>query len=620
MITALMLAATTAGAAPAPPPPAQKTAVLASASVVTRARQSRFPGFANTLAEAEPLKGPRDWPKLTHDQAWQAIAAAPPYGRQAARWAYARSLIGIGRGQEAVGVLQVMLADDSDLALVDSFQLALGAARAEAGNARAALTALGDGTPGSGDLATNPEACAWRLWSLASLDRPTAALGQIPCALPALNARPLASRAAFLYAGARAALAAGRPAPVAAWLAALGNEDPAANLYRGRAALALGDLREARSRLSRVARSTGPQKIDARVSLLEADFVTTTPSAATIADIDHLAFVWRGDAIEQRLLMMSYRIGAMRHDVRRQLASGAALIRYCNLGGQAAPLLEELQATLAGALGPAGKLGLTEAAGLYWDYRDLAPAGAAGDYLALQLVDRLQDQGLYRRAAELLRHQLVHRAEDLTKGPLSARVASLFILAGMPTPALTAIRDTDDVAYPPDMQWERHRMEAVALFKLGRQPEALAALQDVPDGSAVRAEMAWKSHDWKALVSEESGLLPTGSGLSIVQQAIVLRHAIALAMLGREPQLLKLRERYTKGFAGSPGAATFALLTGDPATLDGDALAAAMLAVPSQSPAGAIGDLLEAATIEPKTRPMAPRDGARPVTADKRRG
>jgi hypothetical protein len=607
MIAALLLAATVAaGAAPADPAPARKTVVLSTGGAAAPANAPRLPGFAVSLANAPPIAGPGGWPVITSDAAWRAIAAATPATRQAARWSYARSLIGSGRGEEGSAVLQVMLADDVDLGLVDAFNLAMGAARAEAGDARGAMAALAGGA-----LATNPEACAWRLWSLSSLDQPAAALAQIRCAMPALNARAPINRAPFLYAGARAALAAGRPEPVSAWLSSLRDDDPGANLFRGRAALALGDIRVARLRLARVAGGTNQQQIDARVSLIEAELATTAPSPAVIATIDHLAFVWRGDAIEQRLLRLSYRIGVARHDVRRQLASGAALIRYGNLGDQAAPLLAELQALLAGALAPGSALSLAAAAGLYWEYRDLAPAGAEGDFLAIQFVDRLQDHALYRRAAELLRHQLLHRAQDVAKGPLSTRVASLFILAGLPTSALAAIHDTDDADYPDEMQWERHRMEAVALYKLGRRPEAMAALQDVPDGSAIRAEIAWKAHDWKLLVSNDSAALPTASRLSVVEQAIVLRHAIALAMLGSEANLVKLRQRYAGAFAGSPGAATFDLLTGNPASLDGDALAAAMLAVPSASPAGEIGDLLEVASIEPRGNPMAPRDQPR---------
>lgn len=613
--TLLLMSAATGGAAPAAPAPdAAPTVVAHDVNAASAKSKARLPGFAAQLADTAAITGPQGWPPITRAATWAALAKATPETRQAARWAYARSLIGDRRGQEAVGVLETMRADELDLALVDNFRLALGAARAESGDARGAVAALGPGTPGSGALAANPEACAWRLWSLATLGDAQAALGQIRCSLKALNARPPAARAPFLYAGARAALAAGRPAPVAFWLRALPDGDAGANLYRGRAALALGDLAKARLRLARVGGDDRQQRVDARVSLLEADVGAGPATPAQLARLDQIAFTWRGDAIEQRVLQLSYRVGRQRHDLRRSLAAGGALVRYFPVAAGSAQLLGEVQQLLGDGLAPQSPLPIAEAAGLYWDYRDLAPVGAQGDFLASQLADRLQQQGLYLRAAELLRHQLVARATDIAQGPLSARVAGLYILAGRPEQAVTVLHQTDTPAYPEDMRWQRQRMAAVALARLDRRAEALAAVQDVPDGAVIRAEIMWNARDWPALVAESAAQLPGSARLSAVEQAIVLRYAIALAMLGREPALAGLRARYRPAFAGLPGAATFELLTGDPATLDAEALTAAMLAVPSVSPAGAIGDLLDT----PLARPAAA--AIKPISAGNRPG
>jgi hypothetical protein len=603
---ALLLAATALGsAAPGNPPPDAGPTIVARSAAVAGSGRARFPGFAVELLGAAPIVGPKGWPKLSSKAAWAAIAAARPDTRQSARWAYARSLIGQGRGQEARGVLEIMLADDGDLALVPSFQLAMGAARAEAGDAAGASAALGDNAATGLALTSNPEACAWRIWAFVTRDDPAAALTQLHCALPALRQRTAAERAPFLYAGARAALAIGRPAPVAAWLASLPDNDPGANLYRGRAALALGDVAGARLRLARVTGGSHQQQFDANVSLLEAEMAGGTATPAQIARIDKLAFVWRGDAIEQRVLALSYRVGSTQHDLRRTLNAGATLLRHCKLGARAAPLLAELQAALAAGLAPESVMPIAEAAGLYWEYRDLVPTGGRGDFLVSQLADRLQAHGLYARAADLLRHQLVHRARDVAQGPLSTQVASLYILAGRPTQALATIHDTDANAYPVEMRWDRQRVEAVALYLLGRRSEALAVLQDVPGGAALRAEIAWKSHDWSGVVAETGPKLPAGPQLSAVDQAIILRLAIAFAMLGREPALAQLHARYAPAFAGLPSAAAFDLLTRDAATLDTDKLTTALLAIPSASPAGKIGDLFDIKVVEP--RPVAAR-------------
>jgi hypothetical protein len=593
----LMAATGAVAALPAATPP-QTAARAQAAAVPPRPRPA---AFAADLADRKLISGPGDWTPMTADRAWLGLANAGPEGRQAARWAYAISLVGRGRGQEARAVLTVMLADEPALATVDAFRLALGAADAQGGNARRALVSLQPGAPVGAGLAANPEACAWRLWALAMTGQAAAALAEVPCARPALAARTVAARHPFLMAGAAAALAAGRPAPVKAWLAALPDADPAANLMRGKSALALGDARTARLRFARAARDGRPQqRIDAEISKLEMTLAHARATPAMLTQIDQLAFVWRGDERERRALRLAYRSGRDQGDVVRALRSGAALVRHAGLGAELPPLLVEVQALLAASLAPTSRMPIAVAAGLYWEYRDLAPAGAAGDYLASALADRLEARGLYGRAAELLRHQLLQRTADIAQGPLSARVARLFILAGDPEAALAAIRATDTNDYPADMRWDRNRMAAVALYKLGRRAEALAVVQDVPEATAIRSEIHWQDRAWAALIAEAGPRLPAPSKLTGAGETIVMRQAIALAMLGRETQLADMRARYLKAFAGSPRHVTFDMLTRDLASVDAETLQAAMLAIPDTSPAGDIANLFAVPIAAPR--------------------
>ena len=78
-------------------------------------------------------------------------------------------------------------------------------------------------------------------------------------------------------------------------------------------------------------------------------------------------------------------------------------------------------------------------------------------------------------------------------------------------------------------------------------------------------------------------------------QAAVLRQAIALAMLGREDGLGRLRARYGPAFARLPSARAFDTLTRPVGTIDPAAVTDAMSALPSASPAGAMGELLDVA-------------------------
>lgn len=581
--------------------PASTSASPAARPAAFAALAVRLPGFAAALSEIPTIVGPQAWRPIPYEKSWAALAGARPDTRQALRWDYARSLIAAERGDDAVGVLDVMRQDDPDLALVPSWQLARGAALAQTGRASEALAALGGAALGGAalggaPLAANPEACLWRMLAMAQAGLAQQALAQVACALPALDARPAGGRVRFVLAASRAAIEARQPALALKWLALVSDGDPAANLYRGKAYLALGQAQAGRLRLERVQlRGTPEQRMDAKLSLVEAEAgAGKLPPVSAMKQLDHIRFTWRGGDIEERTLRLGWRLSTDAHDERAAMAAGATLFRYFDLGADAAPMMAGFHAQFVSALAPDSKTPIDQAAGLYWDFRDLAPAGAEGDQLVYRLADRLQAAGLYARAAELLQYQLSQRVKDIAQGPLSVKVAILHILAGRPDRALQALRDTDGIAYPQEMLWDRRRVGAAALHLLGKTAEALAVLQDVPDGNRIRAEIYWKTQDWAGLVSAGEPALPGPGPLSEVEQAMVLRHAIALAMLGREDGLSGLRARYGASFAKLPSAATFDVLTRAVETIDPAAIAQAMAALPSASPAGKIGDLLDA--------------------------
>ncbi len=559
---------------------------LAAPAQAARLEAARLPGFAAELSHRSLAESGR-WAPIADADAWAALVRAAPRQRQAARWNFARSLIGRERGGEAIGVLDVMFADDPDLALVPAFQLARGAALAQIGRAREAALALS-----APELARLPEACAWRLRVLPARE----ALAEVECALAAINSRVGTRRRAFSLAAIHAALDAGDPGQALTWLAGLGQRDADANLLRGRAMLATGRLAAARKRFERAARTGGPEaKVAARLGMIETDGkARKLAPAAAIQAIEMLRYGWRGGDVERRALRLEFELAAMAHDNAAMLRTGATLFRFFNLGAEATPTLTRLQALLGTMLAPESGIPVAQAAGFYWDYRDLAPAGGDGDLLVGKLAERLQAESLYARAAELLQYQLTRRTDDVAQGPLSVKVATLLILSGQPDRALDALRASEGPDYPDAMRWERKRIEAVALDQAGKTDAALAALDDVPGGDAIRAEIRWNRRDWEGLVREDAAALPPPRTLSEVQQAVVLRHAVALAMLGREDDLGALRARYGAAFASLPTAAAFDALTRSPAAVEPGALGAAMAAIPSASPAGKIADLMAA--------------------------
>ncbi|WP_431469879.1 hypothetical protein [Sphingosinithalassobacter sp. LHW66-3] len=547
-----------------------------------------LPGFAARLAQLPPPTGPSAWQGTA---SWNALLVAAPERRQEARWDHARALLGRGRAAEALGVLAVMRGADADLDRVAAFRLAEGVALTQLRRWSDAAVALA--APG---LATNPEACAWRLRAFAGAGEAETALAELPCALPAINSRQGDARTPFVIAAAEQVIDAGRPQNALPWLQPLPDRDPAVNLLRGRALIATGALQDGRLRLERALVSgTAEQRADARLAMIEADLKQgNIAGAAALEKLDALRFGWRGGPVERRALRLSMRLAEELNDPRAALRAGAALFRYFNPGSEAGELLAQLQSVLASLLAADSALPVAEAAGLYWDYRELAPAGAEGDAMVRRLAERLQSESLYGRAAELLQYQLSERTQDVAQGPLSVQVATLHVLAGDPDRALRTLRDTEQPGYSPAMLHDRKRIEAVALQRLGRYEAAMAALESVPANGAIRAEFLWRRKEWGSFVAANAAALPGGGRLEPEAQTAVLRHAVALAMLGQEPALAALRGRYADRFAALPTASVFDALTQPSGSVDPEVLGRALAAIPAASPAGGLADLLDA--------------------------
>jgi hypothetical protein len=285
------------------------------------------------------------------------------------------------------------------------------------------------------------------------------------------------------------------------------------------------------------------------------------------------------------------------HDGAAALSYGATLLRYAKAPKDAAAMLAACQAQLVTALADDSKMPLADAVGLFWNYRDLAPSGAQGDALLMQLAKRLADARLYERSADLLAYQMNSRALDVEKGPVSERAARYYILAGKPDRAIRTLRASDQPMYPPEMLAARRRVEAVAYFQLGRVSEALAILDDMPDMASLRSEMLWRRRDWQGLVARLGGF-SQGKALSPVDQAVILRQAVALSMTGKGADLAKLRARYGAAFAASSSAAAFNLLTGPVDAMTSEGIARAMAAIPSASVAGEYEEMLDAKPVE----------------------
>lgn len=560
-------------------------------------------GIAAELGRARLPLLPTQWPEAALGKALEELAAGHAGGRQQRRWIYAMAALSAERPDEALGALTVMAQDEPDLRLLAIWRLA--AARAQIGVARhAEALALLDAEA----LRGNPEACAWRLLALSRLGAHAEALTQLSCARRAIIARPRAEQTPFLKAAASSALALGRSEAALTLLQATGPDDEQ-RLLTGEAKLALARHDEAMALLRPLAAADRqePLRVRARAALLEAELKSGRKSpAAALQEVQRLRFTWRGDQLERRLNLLAWDLALTARRPRINLDAAAALLRYHPGEPRLPAMLRLVAASFERWLRPGSGVPLPLAAGLMWDHRDLLPQGAEGDALVRQLAARLAAEGLHGRAADLLEHQLAARVRDVAQGPVSIDVARLQLLAGRPQRALEALRRTADTLYPEPIAGARLRLEAIALFQLGRQEESLALLAGVGgQNGELRAELHWRRRDWAALASAP---LPPPGRLDEPAQVRLLRRAIALGMTGDERGLRLLRERHRARFAGLSTASAFDLLTAGRGEASGDMLATALAALPAASPAGTDAELLDLLALrQQRQAPPAPR-------------
>lgn len=288
--------------------------------------------------------------------------------------------------------------------------------------------------------------------------------------------------------------------------------------------------------------------------------------------LERLTVAWRGDSFEFDVLR---RLGDL-HNKNRDHRN--ALIRY----RQAASYFKNVQGTEEMTRrmsetfkrlysdGDADGLPPVRALALYQEFRELTPAGEAGDEMIRRLADRLAKVDLLSQAADLLEHQIKFRLKGEKKAEAGARLAVLRLQDINPTAALKALEKSETDGMSPELERERLFTRAKALTKLRRGKKALAALSGLTDRDAefARLDVHWRMNDWTGAANVIARLIggTEPAKLSEEEHALVLRWAIALALAGKVGELETLRGRYAEVMYNGQQASAFRAVAGRGAT------------------------------------------------------
>lgn len=472
---------------------------------------------------------------------------------------------------EALGVLSVLRNTMRHPDLEASIRLIEGAANVIARRPADALAQLGDGV-----LASSADARLWRTMARVQLgDLDGARQEALGSELLAAN-YPGWIRTRYLLAGIRAAVG---EEDVTLATRLLRQIDLAA-MSRDQIAefeLLSGMLDELNGRTAEALESYG------RVIAADRRPVTSEAVLRTILLLDELgrlevdkaidtlsaqAAIWRGDfvelAITEKLTDLQYRNGDYRDafSLTRQVAevygNSAVLTR----------LMERAQTEFAGLYidGQANALDAIEALSIYYDFRQLTPAGTAGDQMIRNLAQRLIRVDLLDQAAELLEYQVANRLQGAARTQVAADLAVVHIANREPARALKVLYDTRLTGIPPALERQRRVLEARALIDAGRYDLALDMLAGMSgrDTELLRVDAYWKARRHREAAETIETLYAVDLGhdsLSPVARMNVIKAAVGYVLANDQLGLARLRSRYADMMSRAPEWPMFAFVT-----------------------------------------------------------
>jgi len=519
----------------------------------------------------------------------RAISQAPKAARNAARWELAKFLFANDFSTEALAEMKLIQESDPNSGRDPVYRAVRGAALLLAGRPTEASAELG-----RSELDRYADVALWRGAALASDRRWDEANRQFGAATAGFGALPASLRDRLLLAWAKSAVESKdlQSADVALGMV---RELPQTATLQAQTALLAGQAAELRREPDvaleqyQAAIDSGYRPVRGRAQLASVELRLKRKAVGldeAIAELERLHFAWRGDDFELTLMQ---RLAELRF-AKQDYAGGLELLRqavtYFPKSPQAKALAQDMTRVFSELFqdGKADTLSPVNALALYYDFKELTPTGAPGDAMIQKLADRLVGVDLLDQAAKLLDHQVTYRLRGPDQGRVGARLAVIHLLDKQPQKALAALDKTRAAKLEPALEAERRQLSARAYADLGQGGEALRLLEGDATVAAdlLRADVHWREQKWPEaaralralLASHEAAEAPIGE----LEQAQVVKLAVALYMGNDGAGLEALRRRFAPRMAEGKHADSFKLLTAeiDPSKIEFRKLAGAI--------------------------------------------
>lgn len=491
-------------------------------------------------------------------------------GPSAARLKLAQFYLAHGLAPEALGVLDILAADDERAVLDPTFLATRAVGR----------FLFRDFTGAREDLATraldsDPNAQLMRGLVAVALEDWPSARAALAAGEEWIGRYPGDWQARFRLATATTGLAVndlGLAERALAAMPAEGHEDAQAleaRLLKGQL-LARLDRTEAAMELFNQVAKGGNRPLEARAAfdilMLKARTGALSPKEA-ITELERLSWRWRGDRLELQVLKALADLQIASGDYR----NGLLTMRAAVLGFPNDPLARHVREDMASAFedlflnGKADALPPVQAVGLYYDFKELTPIGRLGDDMIRRLADRLVAVDLLTQATELLQYQVDNRLDGVARSAVATRLALVYLMDREPEKALNAIRSTRQTRLPDELLIQRRLLEARALAEMKQFQLAQETLEqdDSADARRLKADISWMASDWQIAAGRFEALAAeAGTGaVDDITRFDVMRAVIAYTLANDARGLSRLREAWGARMETTPYGPAFDAVT-----------------------------------------------------------
>ncbi len=506
-----------------------------------------------------------------HDLQRKVEGAETEAERSRGRLELARFYAANGFMPEALGLMDMMAADDVGVSRDGGFRALRGVTRLAIGHPRDALEDLDHHS-----LRFDPAAALWRAVAHSAQEDWARARRDFATGQGVLSAHSPEQQARFLLAEAKASLGVNdlggalRAIERIDWDGAEPDLRAEIALIAGAVHEAMGAPDQARTFYAEAGKAGRlPAQVQAtfRTLMLERRLDRVSIPDA-IEALERLRYQWRGDRLELEVLHQLGKLHVEAGDIREGLVVMRLAVQSfpgTDEGRTVADTMSEIFTDLY-LEGGADTMTPVQALALFYDFPELVPVGMRGDQMIRRLADRLVAVDLLEQAGELLDHQVKFRLRGVARSQVATRLAMIHLMDRQPAKALQIIHSTRQTRLPERLNRQRHLLEARALSDLKRHDHALEVIEgyNTVEAQALRADILWQAEDWPRAAGVLETLatdLTRDGDLEEGDRLQIMRAAIAFALSEDMPGLARLRQRFTRFMAGTPDEQAFEIVT-----------------------------------------------------------